>query len=258
MKLDLLTCPACGAAIKDSISPYRQLKCPTCGSALALAEVDENAPTPCPQCDTLNDVVTRYCRKCGTLLLVDCPYCFKANPVEVMYCRGCGANMLKARQREAAWLAQKQKYQDERAAAMKQAEAHSREAGINRLIEKLDEPADHSFAIYCLQQYGAYAVDPLLVVLRTDDDPDARFGAAHALGLIGDRRAIPALLEALTDAEPAVRYWAADALGKLRAEQAVSALSKLLKDHHKGVRVSAATALQQIGTPQAIEILEHQ
>jgi hypothetical protein len=255
MKLDLLTCPACGAAIKDSISPYRQIKCPACGSALVLAEADENAPTPCPQCDTLNDPLTRYCQKCGMLLRVDCPYCYQSNPIEVMFCKVCGANLPKARQREQAWLAEKQKHEAERRAAFEQAESQSRAASLNRLIEKLDEPADHSFAIYCLQQYGAYAVDPLLVVLRTDDDPDARFGAAHALGLIGDRRAIPALLEALADSEPAVRYWAAEALGKLRAEHAVDALSKLLKDRHKGVRASAVTALQQIGTPAALDAL---
>ena len=85
--------------------------------------------------------------------------------------------------------------------------------------------------------------------------PDARFGAAHTLGLIGDRKAIPGLIRALKDSEPAVRYWAADALGKLRAEEAIGPLAELLHDNHKRIKDHAAEALQQIGSPAALTAL---
>jgi HEAT repeat protein len=68
--------------------------------------------------------------------------------------------------------------------------------GLWMYLDDLDEPANHPFAVYCLNQLGSEAVEPLMNLLRTDDDPDARFGAAHALGGIGDPKAIPALMDA--------------------------------------------------------------
>jgi HEAT repeat protein len=103
-------------------------------------------------------------------------------------------------------MEQERQSQAERIAAWKQAEAESRKRRLEELLHDLDEPENHSLALYCINQYGSEAVEPLMSVLRTDDDPDARFGAAHALGSIGDPRAVPALMDALSDPEPAVRY----------------------------------------------------
>jgi HEAT repeat protein len=127
--------------------------------------------------------------------------------------------------------------------------ARERQAKIERLLQDLDEPSQHAYAIYCLREYGSEAVEPLIALL-TDDDPDARFGAAHTLGLIGDTRAIPALVQALSDPEPAVRWWAAEALGKMRAVEAKPALAKLVKDKHRGVREHAAVVLKNLDTAQ--------
>jgi hypothetical protein len=100
--------------------------------------------------------------------------------VGAIHCQGCGANLDKAAQRRREWLAEKQAHDAERLAAWKCAEAESRKVEMQRLLDSLDEPASHSFAIYCLQKYGTQAVEPLRRVLKTEDDPDARFGAAHA------------------------------------------------------------------------------
>ena len=55
-------------------------------------------------------------------------------------------------------------------------------------------------AIYRLHQFGANAVEALINHL-SDDDPDARFGAAQTLGLIGEQQAIQPLIRALADSE---------------------------------------------------------
>jgi ribosomal protein L40E len=225
---------------------------------LVLNDADQDDQIACPQCRTINEMSSKYCSKCGALLKVSCPFCYAANPIGAVYCERCGANLQKAAQRRNDWLTEKRKHDAERVAAWEQAEAESREAAMHRLLKSLDEPANHAFAIYCLREYGTHAVEPLINVLRTDADPDARFGAAHTLGIIGDAAAIPALIDALSDPEPAVRYWAVDALGKLGAEAAVKAIGKLLKDRHQGVRAHAAEALRRIGTPQAKRALERE
>ncbi len=172
-----------------------------------------------------------------------------------MCCQNCGVNLQRAWQRKQAWLAEKRQYDAQRLSAWKQAQAESRKAQLQRLLNELDEPENHAMAIYSLRQFGAEAVAGLIALL-SHQDPDARYGAAQALGLTGDPRAIPALIEALADPEPAVRYWAVDALGKLRAEAAVEAIGALLHDCHEGVQGHAAEALQQIGTAEARQVLQ--
>lgn len=258
MKLTKLNCPTCGAPLPEYLVPNQQFKCSACGSILVLTDLAPHDQIMCPQCNTLNSDDRKFCSNCGASLKLDCPFCYVSNDVGAVYCRGCGVNLQNAWQRKKEWLAEKREYDAERLAAWKRAEAESRENRLGKLLDDLDEPANHPFAIYCLNQLGSEAVEPLMNLLRTDDDPDARFGAAHALGGIGDPKAIPALMDALSDPEPSVRYWAVDALDKLRAEVAVEAIGALLKDQHKGVRDRAAQALRQIGGPRATQILKKQ
>jgi HEAT repeat protein len=136
---------------------------------------------------------------------------------------------------------------------------------LERLVNDLDEPENHDFAIYQLNQMGHDALNALLKTLLHDDDVDARYGSARAIGQmcseqkvegLSKARAIKALITALADPEPPVRYWAAEALGRVHNQKAVECLGKLLKDPHKGVREQVRRSLQQIGGPQAEAMLE--
>jgi HEAT repeat protein len=89
-------------------------------------------------------------------------------------------------------------------------------------------------------------LEPLQETLRADLDPDARYGAARALGMLGDDRAIPTLIEALSDPEPAVRYWAIDALVILGAVGSGETIRDLYHDPFKWVRERAKQALRQL------------
>jgi len=94
-----------------------------------------------------------------------------------------------------------------------------------------------------LIRIGAPAVEPLIQALK-DKDPVIRFGAADALGGIGDKRAVEPLIEALKDEDAAVRAWAALALGNIGDERAVEPLTKALKD--EAVRRLAEEALEKL------------
>ena len=255
MKVMPLTCPACGSPLSRNLTPNQQHSCPACGSILVLTDLVTADQNLCPQCNTANSEANKFCAKCGVALRVTCPLCYTANEVGALCCRNCGANLQHAQRRMQAWLAEKREHDAARLAASKQAEAEGRKAELQVLLDQLDEPANHPMAIYRLHQIGAEAVGSLVGLLK-DDDPDARYGAAQTLGLIGDPQAIPELIEALADPEVAVRYWAVDALGKLRAATAVQAIGRLLHDKHEGVRARAAQALREIGTPGAEQLLE--
>ena len=111
---------------------------------------------------------------------------------------------------------------------------------------------------------GEEAVAILIETLLNDDDPDARYGSARALGQICNEhhikglnkaRIAKALITALTDLEPAVRFWSADALGKCKSQTAIESLAALLRDSHPGVRQHALETLQQIGGERVDKIL---
>jgi hypothetical protein len=249
MKVSQVACPTCGAPAPENLVPNQQFKCPACGSILVLTDLAPHNQIACPQCNTWNGDERHFCSKCGAALQRDCPFCYTSNEASSMYCRSCGANLQAAWQRKQEWLAQKTRFDAKRVAAWQRAEAESRKNQLEKLLDDLDEPANHAMAIYCLNQLGSEAVEPLMNLLRSDPDPDARFGAAHALGGMGDPQAVPALMDALADPEPAVRYWAVDALARLRAEEAVEALAELLRDPHKGVRARAAEAMRELSDP---------
>lgn len=127
-------------------------------------------------------------------------------------------------------------------------------AGLQRLFLKLDDPKNHAMAIPQIINYGAGAVESLLKLLESDD-PDARYGAALALGHIGDHSAVPSLIKSLRDDHAAVRFFAVDALGKLNASEAAQAIGELLDDESPNVRTHANNVLLSIKSPEALQIL---
>jgi HEAT repeat protein len=149
----------------------------------------------------------------------------------------------------------RQRLRAERLKAVKEKEARQQQERVEHLITALDEPENHEFAIFQLNQMGDGAIEALIETLLTDDDPDARYGSAIALGricteqeikVLNKAKATKALIKALADAEPAVRYWSAEALGKVKNHLAVEPLTALLKDSHKGVRQQAQLSLEKL------------
>jgi HEAT repeat protein len=152
----------------------------------------------------------------------------------------------------------------ERIDAFKEKEERQKWEKLQKLLDDLDEPENHDFAIYQINQMGIEAVAALIETLLNDHDPDARYGSARALGQICAEQEVKALIKsrtakaltkALNDPEPAVRYWAAEALGRCRSKLAVKPLTALLKDSHQGVREQARSSLYKIGGKRVQKIL---
>lgn len=100
---------------------------------------------------------------------------------------------------------------------------------------------------------GDEAIDPLIQVLKENENASVREGAAEALGLIRDARAVESLIQALNNDENAsVRDRAAEALGNIRDDRAVGPLLQALKDEANGVRSGAAFALGKIGDESVV------
>jgi HEAT repeat protein len=94
-----------------------------------------------------------------------------------------------------------------------------------------------------------------LIRLLKHRDLDVQYGAAEALGEIGDSGAVEPLIAALkNDAYSGVRWKAAEALSKIGAP-AVEALIGALRHDDDDVRWKAAIALGEIGDSRAIEPL---
>jgi hypothetical protein len=254
-QIETLNCPACGAQIDPKTLSESIITCPACGSSLALTDWAEDGSLICRECGTPNSSTTRYCLQCKQPLQAACPMCYTLNSLQSARCRKCGVDLQRAWERQNSWMAEKQRHDQERQEAIREAQIESRKADLQRLLMQLDEPDNHPMAIFYLEQYGAEAVQGLIGELKSPD-PDARYGAAHALGQMGDTRAIQPLITALQDPEVEVRFWAAAALGRLKAGQAVVDLGHLLHDSSKEVRAAAAEALEHIGTPQAKQVLE--
>lgn len=264
MKIENLACPSCGAPLPINFSMNQPVECSNCGSSLLATELAIDQTIHCPNCRTINLADRRFCSSCGEPLKVDCILCHTANKIGVVFCANCGAHMEHARARRDQLLETRRKLKEERDQMLREKTARQQAEKLQRLLDQLDEPANHDFAIYQIKQMGADAVDALIETLLNDTDPDARYGSARALGQICQHhdlkgwikaKSTKALIKVLADPEPAVRYWSVDALAQCQAQTAVEPLAGLLKDKHEGVRARARQALEQIGGELAQDIL---
>ena len=89
------------------------------------------------------------------------------------------------------------------------------------------------------------AVEPLIAMLKDDEDYVACVYAAGALGSIGDTRAVEPLITMLKNEHPSMRGHAAEALGKIGDPRAVEPLIALEKDEIEAVRSDASKALEE-------------
>ncbi|MEW5959902.1 MAG: HEAT repeat domain-containing protein [Chloroflexota bacterium] len=255
MKIEKLACPSCSAPLSGDFLPNKKFTCNNCGSTLLVTDLVTDQTIVCPQCQTLNHEEMRFCSNCGTSLKKECVLCYTENRVDVVYCAHCGAHLERARAKREQMQEERHRLQTERTQILIEKEARQKREKLERLLGELDEPANHEFAIYQLNQLGDEAIEPLIETLLTDSDPDARYGSAIALGrlcvaqeikALNKAKAVKSLIKVLADAEPAVRYWSAEALGKIKNQMAVEPLTALLKDSHKGVRQQAQRSLEKL------------
>ncbi len=107
----------------------------------------------------------------------------------------------------------------------------------------------HERARYALPQYGAVAISPLLISLRSLETltKEQRDRLPEILATIGPA-AIPGLKKHLYDPHEPVRAIVVATLGRLQALQTVALLAQLVDDESDLVRHSLAEALGDIGT----------
>jgi HEAT repeat protein len=100
--------------------------------------------------------------------------------------------------------------------------------------------------------YAAQEAVPQLIAALGSNDPELRWRAARALGVIGDAKAAPALRKQTADSETLVRAQAIFALGRLRAsdEESLKAIVERLSDQDAQVRRASIRALRMIEAPR--------
>jgi HEAT repeat protein len=168
--------------------------------------------------------------------------------------------------REAALRALRRMNQHERAAqAQAEAAAAPEPATLSTLLERLksDDARTRAETSWPIGKFGADAAPGLPAIvrqLRTDHDPDARWGAAWCVGRIGPAAvaAIPdALVAVQDDRDPDVRAQAAQALGRIGVAEpgVIDVLTTSLADEGASLlREEAAVALGRIGPPAAMAL----
>lgn len=84
-------------------------------------------------------------------------------------------------------------------------------------VLKIENPNAITMAILTLEEIGEPAVEPLIQTLKDENRPVRfRWGAASALGFIGDERAVEPLTQALNDENRDVQEAAKEALERIR------------------------------------------
>lgn len=135
------------------------------------------------------------------------------------------------------------------------------EVAIPALVKTMHDRVLFSYdiasqAAEAMRRIGKPAVQPLIDVMTTSEDANARLNAIGQLGLMGDQRAVPSLMEALNEEDPHFRQVATLSLGLLQTEIAIPAIAQLLQDPEDGVRKQAELSLKWIGTPEAWRIVK--
>jgi len=141
-------------------------------------------------------------------------------------------------------------------------------ADVKQLAAALStgSPAERQAAADALadQGYTAQEAVPQLVGALASSDPELRWRAARALGVIGSPQALPALRKLTDDADALVRAQAIFALGRLKAadEDSLKAIIARLTDKESQVRRACVRALamikadRKVTVPLVVKLLE--
>ncbi len=267
--LQALTCPNCAAPLPNSLMPNQPVECRSCGSRFMVTLPEPDPTVICPTCQTNNADTLKYCANCGGRLKVDCVRCHTKNRIDTVHCIKCGTNLQAAEDRRREIEENRQRMQEEREQALKEKKARQQKEKIIRLLDSLENPNQHEFAIYQLTQMNDAPISALSRALLKHNNTNVRFGCAIALGQIctnhelktfSKAKAIKTLIKALNDPESIVRNYSTEALGNLSGKQAqlaVEPLGGLLKDKNESVRKQAKASLEKIGGPRAEDILNN-
>lgn len=104
---------------------------------------------------------------------------------------------------------------------------------ISSLIMEAFDSADHGMQCSALYAMG-HSQDsrwlPTILMQVESEEPEIRFEAARAAGLLGSADALPVLLQAARDEDAEVRHTAISAIGQIGGRGAVRALERLSED----------------------------
>lgn len=131
---------------------------------------------------------------------------------------------------------------------------------LEPLIDALKDTDEtvRRLAIEALAKIGEAAIGPLIHSLRDRGERDIKYGAAVALGKIGNARAVEPLVEALRNEGPAVRQGAIFGLvdiGKPAVESVMRLYNQTLKEDDTGARMGAVIVLANIADARALDVL---
>jgi HEAT repeat protein len=130
------------------------------------------------------------------------------------------------------------------------------EAGLRRKVEDASEVAEvRGRALEAISTHDGAWVRQAISGAYESGVRGLKVSAVHAMGRSCQGRWLPLILRELSNEEPEVRYEAAVACGLLGEEEAVGALGPLLADPDEEVKEAAITALGEIGGGSAKELL---
>jgi HEAT repeat protein len=96
---------------------------------------------------------------------------------------------------------------------------------------------------------------PTILLQLESEDPEIRFEAARAAGLLGSTDALPVLILAARDDDAEVRHVAISAIGQIGGRGAVRALERLAADAGEADLELIQSAIDDVNT--LLEPLQH-
>jgi HEAT repeat protein len=100
------------------------------------------------------------------------------------------------------------------------------------------------------------AVDPLMELLKKEEDQQVRENAVMALGMLGDKKAVDIMIQLLEDENKNIRKNAITSLGVFKDKKAVKPLSKILDtEEDVNIRRLIVVTIGEIGDVTGVDAL---
>jgi HEAT repeat protein len=116
------------------------------------------------------------------------------------------------------------------------------------VIQETDSERERALAQIAVEAVRDSSAVPLLTAALTYDEPEARRGAARALGHIGGEEAAQGLEQATRHDDTQTRRLAGQALGRLASPNAIQALTAMLNEDDWQIRETAVEGLGRVGS----------
>lgn len=99
------------------------------------------------------------------------------------------------------------------------------------------------------------AISPLMDILKTEKNIQAKMSALVALGDLKSREAVPLISSFLKDPYPIFRTEAIRTLGKINSSESYNEIAVMLSDEAEGVRIMAAQTAGNLKISSAVPLL---